>query len=253
MSAPISPPDSPWSVADHDHGEQHPGADEVRKPEEERAGTQERLAPDEVEALREPRAQRRDVRLTFLLERCPHREERDGRKRVRERVDDEGDCTADPEERAAERRSREPHHSLPARLGCRGCRELVRRHDGTQRAGLSAEEQGGADALDERYDHDFPEDDPVEQDRHGERPDREHAHPVGQDHQAPAAPAVGGQPRGQREEHPWQASREPDEAGLGRRVRDRENEQRECDRRRLRADVRQQLPDLQQHEVAVAT
>ncbi len=180
------------------------------------------------------------MRHTLLLERGPHREQRESRERIRNRVDEERKRPGEPEERASERRSCEPHHCLPARFGSRGCRELARRHNRTQGAGLSTEEQGGAAAFDERNGHDFPEGDAVEQDRRGEARDREHAHGVGRDHQPSAAPAVGRQSGGQCEKHRWKAARERDDAGLGGRVRDREHEPRE------------QLPDLQQHEVAVS-
>ncbi len=53
------------------------------------------------------------------------------------------------------------------------------------------------------------------------------------------------------EERPGEDAGEADEAGLNRRVRDREDEQRVRDPRRLGADRRKRLPDLQQNEVAV--
>ena len=74
---------------------------------------------------------------------------------------------------------------------------------------------------------------------------------VGADHQPPAAPVVGQQPGGQREDRHREQACERDEPGFGGRVGQRKHEQRIGDRRHLRPAAREQLRRLQQHEVAV--
>ena len=113
----------------------------------------------------------------------------------------------------------------------------------------SAEPQPSTNPTDE----DLPERRPVEGNRRREASHGEHAHAVGEDHQAPAVPAIGREPRGQREDRPGQASRKGDDARFRRRVGDREHEQRIRDRGRLCSGARQQLSRLQEHEVAIAS
>ena len=103
-------------------------------------------------ALGEPRAQRGAVGLALLLERRPHREQRDGRERVGERVDGERERAGDPEERAAERRADEPDGRQPPDLGRRRRGQLAPRHDRAQGADLRRREHRGGRALDERDD-----------------------------------------------------------------------------------------------------
>ena len=112
----------PLLSADDDHREQQAGTHEVREPEEKRTCAQERLAPDEMEAFRKPRAHRCEITLAVLLERRPHRQQRESRERIRDRVDEERERTGQPEERAAERRSAQPYDGPSARLRCRGRR-----------------------------------------------------------------------------------------------------------------------------------
>ena len=82
--------------------------------------------------------------------------------------------------------------------------------------------------------------------------DRTCAHDVRNDHQQLAAEAVGRDAREQAEEPERHETREADETGPGRRVREREDEQRVRDRRRLRTRCGEQLSGLKQDEVAVA-
>ena len=112
-------------------------------------------------------------------------------------------------------------------------------------------EEDGARALDERDDRDVPERDLVEQDQGRERRDRHRADAVGGDHDPLAVPAVDRDAREQPEDGVRKEPGEADEAGLGRRVRHREHEQRIRDRGHLRPDRREQPPGQQQHEVAV--
>src|SRR5215216_5358444 len=165
-----------------------------------------------------------------LLERRPHGQHRDGREGVGDGVDQERERPGEPEQRPAERRAGQPDRGQPARLGARGPWQLARRHHGAERPGLRGREQGGADAIDEGDQRDRPEAEPVGQDGGGEAADREHADAVGGDHQPPAVPAVGHHAGGQREQRQGQ--------GVG-------------DHRRLRAHLRQQLPGLEEQEVAV--
>jgi hypothetical protein len=120
----------PLPLADDDERKQQAGADEVREPIEKRACAQKRLAPQEAEALREPRAQRREVRLAFLLERCPHREQREGRERVRNRIGEERERAAEPEERAADGRPDEADDRGPRCLCGNRRWQLAGWHDG---------------------------------------------------------------------------------------------------------------------------
>src|SRR5439155_18034757 len=109
--------------------------DEVREAEEERARTQKRPAPEEAETFGELRAQRPTVALALLLERRPHRDQRERRERVRGGVDEKRQRARGSEERAAERRPGELHGCVTARLDTRGSRQLAQRHDCSQRAG----------------------------------------------------------------------------------------------------------------------
>ena len=79
----------PLALADQHDRQQEPRAHEVGEAEEHRAGSQERLIPDETKALGQTRAQRCRLALPLLLERCAHRQQRDRRERVRDCVDHE--------------------------------------------------------------------------------------------------------------------------------------------------------------------
>ena len=171
---------------------------------------------------------------------------------VRDRVDEERQRAADREERAAERRRREAHdrlapghdrdrrrqlalgtteRSAPAWATREDRRPAPRR---TRSSGIIQKTICGRDEHHRR-----------------EVPIATHAR-RGADHQPPAAPVVGRQPGGQREERHREQARERDESGLRGRAGQREHEQRIRDRRHLRPAARQQLRRLQQHEVAVS-
>ena len=229
-----------------------PGADEVGQPEQERAGPQEPVAPDEAGALGEPRAQRRAVGLALLLERRPHGQQGQAREGVGDDVDQERQRPGEPEQRPPERRAGQPDHRQPARTGTGGARQLPHRHDGPQGAGLRGQEHRRAAALDKGDQRDHPEGEPVRHDRHDQDPDREHADGVGPDHQPPAVPAVGDHTGRQRQHRRGQRAGERHNPRLGRRPRQGQHEQRVGDQPRLGPDARQQLPGLQQQEVPVA-
>ena len=132
-----------------------------------------------------------------------------------------------------------------------GIGQLMRRDDGPHRPRIRGDEERRAHALDERDHRDQPERIRAQRDDDHEDAHGDDAHGVRADHQPLAVPAVRDDARGQGEERVRDRSREKDEAGLGRRAREREHEQRIGDRRQPRTDVRQQLPGLEQHEVAV--
>jgi hypothetical protein len=83
--------------------------------------------------------------------------------------------------------------------------------------------------------------------RHGKGADG-----VRSDHQRFAAPVIGGDSGQQREEGERGEPGEADCAGLRRGPGDRQRQQRIRDGRQVRAGTRERLPQLQQHEVAVA-
>ena len=126
-------------------------------------------------------------------------------------------------------------------------------HDRAQGAGLGRAEQHGPGALHEGGEHDRPEDGPVEQDQRREAADGNDPDSVGGDHQPPAVPAVRRKAGRQREQRRREESGEGDQTSLRGRVGYRQDEQRVRDRGRLCAHVREQLPELEQDEVAVST
>src|SRR5581483_7093111 len=75
---------------------------------------------------------------------------------------------------------------------------------------------------------------------------------VGADHQRAPVEAVGGEAGGEAEQDDRRELDRADVAGLRGRVRDDEREERIRDPRDARAEGREQLPRLEQHEVAVA-
>ena len=226
------------------------------EPVEERAGAQERLAPEEAEALGDLRAQRRAVGLTLLLERRPHREQRDVEKAYEIASKRNGSARAEPEERAAERRPAELHRRL-ARPSRRP------RRPGSWRAGTTARRAPACAApknvdagpLDERDDRDRPERD-VGRARSSRRGTAiaTHADGVGGDHQVLAVPAVGCDPGEQRPnsadgEQPREARRaRPSQASASARGRaaGRRSSSTAC------PALESSCPACEQHEVAVS-
>ena len=144
------------------------------------------------------------------------------------------------------------HDRVSAGLNSEGVRQLMRRHDGAHGARIGGHEERGADALYKRDHGDQPERIRVQGDDDNEDAHSDDAHGIRADHQPLPIPAVGHDPCRQREERVRDRAREEHEAGHGRRAREREHEQRIGDRCQPRPDVGQQLPGLQQHEVAVA-
>ena len=157
-------------VADDHDDEQHAGADEVAQPVEERRRADERLVPQEADALGHARAERRAVDRPGLLERRPHPEQR-RRRRTRTTPRRARNGTARP------RPNNAPPSGGPAMttaatrdlLDARGVGQLRRWDDGTQRAGRGGPEEGRARSLDEADGEDLPERHAVEQDRGRER------------------------------------------------------------------------------------
>ena len=90
------------------------------------------------------------------------------------------------------------------------------------------------------------------QDGHRQGRDRGGAHGVGGDHQVLAVPTVGRDAREQPEQPERRQPREATSPAFAGECDEREHEQRVGDRRRLRAGGREELPGLQQDEVAVA-
>ena len=251
-SRPIRPPDRPSRSADDDDGQEEAREREVAESPEERAGAQERVAPQEAHAVGDPGAQRRPVDRPRVLERRPHQGQRRDRAQVRDGVDGERHGPPDAEQRAAHRRPGQPHHGGSRLLHARGRGQLRCRNDGAQRAGRSRVEEGRAGALDERHDDDLPERQPVERDRGGQAADRQEADEVGADHDRLAVPAVGRDAGDEGEHRGRQHPRERGDAGLDGRAGDGEHQQRVRDRRRLGARAGQQPPGLEQLEVPVA-
>ena len=191
--------------------------------------------------------------LALFLEGRAHREQRHDREDVGHRVGEERQRAAEAEERAAERRARRasPSRSAPARL---------RRRPAAARAGTT--ERSAPTSATLKNTNSVPSTNATiaicanetrcDRERDDELATGADAHDVGHDHHPLAVEAVGGDAGGEAEEGPRHETREADDAGLRRRVRDREHEQRIRDRRRLGADRRERLPDLEQDEVAVA-
>ena len=137
-------------------------------------------------------AKRRPIVIASLLERCAHREQRQRRERVRDRVEEKRQRPAEAEERAAEWRAAELHRRPPRLLSAGGGRKLLRRDDGAQRARLRGIEQGRAGPFDERDDeHDHTDAWPVRIAR-GQARYRRGTDGVRGDHQLLAVPTVGG-------------------------------------------------------------
>ena len=235
-----------------DHDEQDGGDREVAEAVEKRARAQERLAPEEPEALHDLRTEAGRVDLALLLERRSHQHEREERERVRDGVEQERHRAADCEERAAERWPGEHHRRRPGADHAHCRRQLSPRDDGAERSGVGDVEEDRARALDEGDGRYLPERHTIDQDRRGQARDRQRADPVGRDHQALAVPAIGRDPCRQAEDGVRNEPGESDEPGLGRGVGHREHEQRIRDRRHLRPQRREQPPAQQQHEVSVS-
>ena len=165
---------------------------------------------------------------------------------------DERQHAREPEERSAERRRDQRHRRVAGLLGGGRGRELPPGDDRAQRAELGDVEEHVQRPLDERDDRDRHDGDVVDGDRDDERRHGDDADEVGRDHDPLAVEPVGDDARDHAEERPRHDAREADDAGLRRRVRDREHEQGIGDRGRLGADRRERLPGLEQDEVAVA-
>ena len=105
-----------------------PGHDEVAERVQERRRAQERVAPEEAEALGDLRSQPRRRRgVACLLERRPHREQRHDRAGVGAGVGKERHGAAEAEQDAAERRAADPHDRAPRLLHAGRCLAAGRR------------------------------------------------------------------------------------------------------------------------------
>ena len=124
------------NLRDHLHGQKTPCPRGLVRPHavgeavEKRARPQERLRPQEAEALGDLGPERRSVELAFLLERSSHRKQGKGRAGVGDRVEEEGKRPAESEEHAAERWTADLDHRLSRDLGAHRVGQLARRHDG---------------------------------------------------------------------------------------------------------------------------
>ena len=139
----------------------------------------------------------------------------------------------------------------PRLLGRERAGELCPGDHRSQRPDLGDVEEREHRAVDEGDGHDQRELRAAGRDRGGEPAERQGPHDVGDDHDPPPVEAVGQQSRGEDEERVGKDARERHQARLRRGMGQREREQRVGDRRRLVAERRQELPGLQQHEVAV--
>ena len=210
-------------------------------------------APEEPEALGDLRAKRRMFAIARLLERRPHREQRERREGVRDRVEEKrqrrgrarrarrrgagrraAPSRAGPPARRRRRRAAPPGQPLAARPACAALNTVEP---------VPSTNATTSDCPDRRM---------AGEDRCGQHRDRRGAHGVRGDHQVLAVPPVGGDAGEQPEQPERRQSRERDEPRLRRRVRQREHQQRVRNRRRLRTGGREELPRLQQDEVAVA-
>ena len=202
---------------------------------------QERLLPEPAEPLGDLRAQARRVALALLLERRADREQRREREDVGDRVDEERHGATEPEERAAERRRDERHRRVARLLRGRRIRELDARHDGAERADLGDVEEDERRPFDERDDRDLRERQVVDRERDDEARRSRRSGSTSATiishfrfQRSAATPA----------KSPKSAyghdAREADDAGLRRRVRHREDEQRIGDRGRLRTRRREE-------------
>ena len=145
------------TLGDDDQDEDHPRDREVPEPVEERARTQERLPPEEPEALARPARASTQGRAPAAPERASASARATGTRTRRERVDDERERTRDPEERAAERRPEQLHGRAASLDRADRGRKLRARHDRLQRARLGGAEDDRPHALDERCEQDQPE------------------------------------------------------------------------------------------------
>jgi hypothetical protein len=80
-------------------------------------------------AVRDARAEWPGAGCPLFLERRPHRQQRQRREGVRDRVDDERQRAGDREEGAAERRAGDADRGLAAGLDAGGGRQLTRPHN----------------------------------------------------------------------------------------------------------------------------
>ena len=151
VSRPMTPPESPRSAPMTTMQKSRPSAVKFNRPYRNavvrRKGCRHvNVSPSAARWRAEPGS-----RSALLLEGHAHEQQRDRRARIREGVDEEGKGAPGFEERAAQRRPDDAHGRRPAALRARRFGQLLRRHDGSQRARLRGVEDGAADALDEGH------------------------------------------------------------------------------------------------------
>ena len=120
-----------------------------------------------------------------------------------------------------------------------------------QRRCLRHVEEDDADAFDEGDGDDVPERHRVERNRQREAAERRGTRTVRDDHHAFLVPAVDESPGRHGEDEQRQVVRGRHDSGSCRRPCRREHKQRKRDRRDVRTEVRHDLPDPEQVEVAV--
>ncbi len=252
VRSPRAPPRSPCPCADDDETEEESRTGEVEQPVEEAGDADEWLVPNELHALAHPLPDAGAVGLSLLLEADPHEKERDGREGVGEGVGHEGQRAGHLEERSSDGRADDAHGGGSSALGTGRFGQLLGRDDGAHGTRLGRAEDGGARALDEGDEGDDPEGRVEGDQAHGEGADGGGAHRVGDDHEGAPAEVIGRHPGRDGEDGQRQGPGERDQARLDRRVGQRKRQQRIGDGGGLRPGARQQLPDLEEHEVAVA-
>ena len=129
-------------------------------------------------------------------------------------MDEKRERAGDAEQRATERGARDTDGRLAPGDDGHGTGQLLRRHDGAERARLGRAEQGRSAPFDERDERDHPVVDLVGDDQQAQRPDDERSHRVSRDHEPPAAPVVCREPGRQREERHGEQPDERDEPRL---------------------------------------
>ena len=144
--------------------------------------------------------------------------------------------------------------SVPAWLAqkLRDCgRHLLVRHDLGQRGGLRQREEHEQCAFEERDGEDLGERERMRREGNRETAERDGPTRVGNQHHTLAVPAVDQRAGWKVEEHVGERLSEPDDPGLRRRMRLRQNEQRKGHARDARPDRGDDLPAPEQDEVAI--
>ena len=250
-NAPTPAAEMPCRLGEDDHRERNTGGREVAHGDHRDRRPKERHAPKEGESLAQIRP---SLRLALLLEARAHEEQRERREGVRDRVGEERHPARNAEQRApdaggAASRTTAPRacERLAASASC-DCGTTARKAPLLPaRKKTPAVESTNATTRISQNDAWW------RIAAVASSADRRGADGVGDDHQRAAGrQRSAATPAGRlNSEHRPEHDR-PDVAGLLCRMRDREREQRVRDAGHVRAERREELPGLKQHEVAVA-